>query len=132
MTQAEQQKTVLVVEPDVLVRMVIADYLRDCGYRVIEGVGAKDVWAVLETAKPIDVMLIDVKLEGAEDGFAVASRIRETHRDIDVILTSGVSGAVQQCHELCEEGPIKKPYQPGDVEARIRILLERRRASKKS
>jgi DNA-binding response OmpR family regulator len=47
-------------------------------------------------------------------------------------LTSGVSGAVQQCHELCEEGPINKPYQPKDVEARIKMLLERRRASKKA
>jgi DNA-binding response OmpR family regulator len=132
MALAEQQRTVLVVEPDILVRMVIAEYLRDCGYRVIEGVGAPDVWAVLETAKPVDVMLIDVKLPGPEDGFAVAKRIRQTHRDIDVILTSGIPAAVQQCHELCEEGPLKKPYHPGDVEARIRILLERRRASKKS
>jgi DNA-binding response OmpR family regulator len=131
MTSPEQQKTILVVEPDVLVRMVIADYLRDCGYKVIEGVSAQDVSAVLEGARPVEVMLIDVKLAGAEDGFSVASRVRQTHRDIDVILTFGISGAVQQCHELCEEGSIKKPYEPKDVEARIRILLERRRASKK-
>jgi DNA-binding response OmpR family regulator len=131
MTPTEQQKCILVVEPDVLVRMVIAEYLRDCGYRVIEGVSAQDVWAVLEMARPIDVMLIDMKLTGTEGGFSVASRLRQTHPDIDVILTSGITGAVQECHELCEEGAIKKPYQPKDVEARIRILLERRRSSKK-
>jgi CheY-like chemotaxis protein len=131
MAPTEQQRAVLVVEPDVLVRLVIADYLRDCGYKVIEAVGAQDVWAVLETGRPVDVMLIDVKLSGTEDGFAVANRIRQTGRDIDVILTSGIPAAAQQCHELCEEGPIKKPYQPKDVEARIRILLERRRATTK-
>ena len=32
--------TILVIEPDILVRMVIADYLRDCGYKVVEGVNA--------------------------------------------------------------------------------------------
>jgi CheY-like chemotaxis protein len=37
---------ILVVEPDILVRMVIADYLRDCGYKVVEGVNADDVLAV--------------------------------------------------------------------------------------
>jgi hypothetical protein len=47
-------------------------------------------------------------------------------------LTSGVAGTVQQSHELCEEGPIKTPYEPKDVEARIKILLERRRAAKKT
>jgi DNA-binding response OmpR family regulator len=125
-------KTVMVVEPDVLVRMELAEYLRDCGYKVIEGAGAKDVWAVIEAARSPDVLLIDVQLPGDEDGFSVARRIRQTHQDIDVILTSGVSGAVQQCHELCEEGPINKPYQPKDVEARIKMLLERRRASKKA
>jgi DNA-binding response OmpR family regulator len=131
MERAEQPRTILVVEPDVLVRMVIAEYLRDCGYKVIEGVSANDIWAVLDAARPIDVMLIDVRLADTEDGFSVAKRIRQTHRDIDVILTSGIPGAVEQSHELCEEGPIKKPYEPGDVEARIKILLERRRASKK-
>lgn len=34
--------TILVVEPDILVRMVIADYLRDCGYKVVEGVNADE------------------------------------------------------------------------------------------
>ena len=29
--------TLLLVEPDVLVRFAIADYLRECGYKVLEG-----------------------------------------------------------------------------------------------
>ena len=131
MAETENLKTVLVVEPDVLVRMVICEYLRDCGYRVIEGIGGADVWAVLDTGRCVDVVLIDVSVAGAEDGFAVASRIRQTRRDIDVILSSGISGAVEECHDLCEDGPLKKPYEPKDVEARIKILLERRRAAKK-
>ena len=35
--------TIFVVDPDILVRMVIADYLRECGYKVVEGVNADDV-----------------------------------------------------------------------------------------
>jgi DNA-binding response OmpR family regulator len=129
---ATDSKTVMVVEPDVLVRLVLAEYLRDCGYKVIEGVSSQDVWSVIGATRPLDVLLIDVRLAGDEDGFAVASRVRQTHRNIDVILTSGISGAVQQCHELCEDGPLTKPYEPKDVEARIKILLERRRTSNKT
>ena len=128
--QNHQAKTIMMLEPDVLIRMVIAEHLRDCGYRVIEGVAAQDAWAVLESGRRIEIVLADVKLAGDEDGFSLARRIRQTHSDIDVILTSGIGGAAQESRDLCEEGPIKKPYEAKDVEARIRIMLERRRASR--
>jgi CheY-like chemotaxis protein len=41
------QETILVVEDDVLIRMPIAQYLRDCGYRVIEAVSADEAMTVL-------------------------------------------------------------------------------------
>jgi DNA-binding response OmpR family regulator len=129
---ASEIRTVLVVEPDVLVRMVIAEHLRDCGYKVIEAVGSKEVWAVLDGGHAVDILLIEVSLPGDENGFEIAHRVRQTRREVDVILTSGVAGTVQQSYELCEDGPIKKPYEPKDVEARIKILLERRRAAKKT
>ena len=82
-----------VVEPDILARMVIADYLRDCGYKVVEGVNADDVLAVLEAGRKIDVILAEVRLAGSVDGFGLARQIREDHPEIDVILTSGVARA---------------------------------------
>ncbi|HEY3850599.1 MAG TPA: response regulator [Steroidobacteraceae bacterium] len=124
-------KTIMMVEPDVVIRMVIAEHLRDCGYRVIEGVAAQDVWVVLQSGRRVDVILADVKLSGDVDGFSLARRIRQTRSDIDVILTSGIAGVAQETRDLCEEGPIKKPYEPKDIESRIKILLERRRTSKK-
>jgi DNA-binding response OmpR family regulator len=126
MKNPEELKVVMIVEPDVLVRMVVADYLRDCGYTVIEATAAKDVWTVLGSGHRLDVVVAEV---GAVDGFSLAKRVRQTHPDIDVILTHGISGAAHESHELCKEGPIKQPYEPKDVEARIRLLLERRRAA---
>jgi DNA-binding response OmpR family regulator len=126
----QQVKTIMMLEPDVLIRMVVSEHLRECGYRVIEGVAAQDVWAVLESGRQIDIVLSDVKLAGDEDGFSLARRIRQTRSDIDVILTSGITGVAQESQDLCDEGPIKKPYEAKDVEARIRVMLERRRASK--
>ena len=127
----DKKRTVMVVEPDVLVRMTVADYLRDCGYTVIEGVAASDVWKVLDSGNPLDVVLADVKLSDL-DGFSLSRRIRQTHANIDVILTSGISGAANKSQELCEDGAIRKPYHPKDVETRIKSLMERRRSSDKS
>jgi DNA-binding response OmpR family regulator len=129
MKNPNELKVVMIVEPEVLVRMVVAEYLRDCGYTVIEATAAKDVWTVLDSGHRLDVVVAEV---GAVDGFSLAKRVRQTHPNIDVILISGIAGAAHESHELCKEGPIKQPYEPKDVEARIRLLLERRRAASKS
>ncbi|HWY95923.1 MAG TPA: response regulator [Steroidobacteraceae bacterium] len=130
MNKNTEQQVVMVVEPDVLVRMVVADHLRECGYKVIEGVAAADVWAVLQIGDHIDVLLVDLDLAGDVDGFTVATRIRQTYADVDVILTSGISDAADKAQDLCEDGALKKPYQAKDVAARIKTLQARRRVSK--
>src|SRR3977135_3895526 len=56
------QETVLLVEDEVLVRMPIAQYLRDCGYKVIEAGNADEAMAVLlhkETV--VDIVFSDIE-----------------------------------------------------------------------
>jgi len=125
----DSRTVVMVIEPEVLIRMTVAAYLRECGYKVIEGVVAADVWTVLEAAVRLDVLFCEVQLPGGTDGFSLARRLRQTHPAIDVILASGVAGAAEKSKDLCEEGPMEKPYKAADVAARIRVLLERREAS---
>jgi DNA-binding response OmpR family regulator len=129
MNREVDQPIAMVIEPDVLVRMDVAGYLRECGYRVIEGITAADVWTFLQGGGRFDVLLSDVNLAGDVDGFALATRIRQTYSNVDVILTSGISGAADKARDLCGDGPIRKPYHPKDVAARITVLRERRRAS---
>jgi CheY-like chemotaxis protein len=123
--------TVLVVEPDILVRMVIIDYVRDCGYKVVEGVNADEALAVLGAGTKIDVILTEVQLSGSRDGFGLARQIREDHPEIDVILTSGVARAADKAGDLCDDGPLEKPYHPQELVRRINLLRERRRTSLK-
>ena len=115
--------TVIVLEPDVIVRMEIGDYLRECGYRVIEGVAARDAHAVLQTDTRVDLLLTEVNLRGEPGGFELAQAIRQTRPEIAVILVSGISNVVQKAHDLCGQSPVKKPYRPEDIERRIRALL---------
>jgi CheY-like chemotaxis protein len=123
--------TIFVVEPEILVRMVIADYLRDCGYKVVEGVNADEVLAVLGAGRKIDIILAEVRLAGSLDGFGLSRQIREDHPEIDVILTSGVARAAEKAGDLCDDGPLEKPYHPQEVVRRINLLRERRRTSLK-
>jgi len=121
----------MVIEPEVLIRMTIAEFLRECGFKVVEGVVAEDVRTVLDAGGHLDIVFCEVRLPGNTDGFALAKQLRNAHPEIDVILTSGIAGAAEKSTDLCAEGPLKKPYEPKEVAARIHRLLERRRSAVK-
>jgi DNA-binding NtrC family response regulator len=128
----EARETILVVEDDILVRMPIAQYLRDCGYKVIEAVNAAEAMEVLshqETA--VHVVFSDIEMPGAVDGFGLAKWIREHRPGLDVLLAGTLPRAVEGAKELCDEGPVPKPYEAQTVHNHIRRLLAARRAGSK-
>jgi len=130
---AELAGTILVVEDEVLIRLVIAEYLRECGYRVIEAANADEALLVLSKSElAIDVVFTDVEMPGSMDGFALAQWSRSNRPDIDVILAGSVGRAVQAASELCDAGNnVPKPYDPKGIHDRIRRLLASRRQSKR-
>jgi CheY-like chemotaxis protein len=124
---AASRETVLVVEDEVLMRLVIAEYLRDCGYKVIEAADADEAIVVLKQPQlQIDVLFSDVDMPGSMDGFALAQWTRTNRPGLEVILTGTVPRAINAAADLCEEGPIPKPYEPQLVHDRIRRLLASR------
>jgi DNA-binding response OmpR family regulator len=118
---------IMVLEPDAIVRMEISDFLRECGYRVIEGVSAEDVREIIESDTRLDVLLAEVHLSGPTSGFELAQELRQTRPEIAVILVSSINNVVEKASDLCGRGPLKKPYQPEEVLRRIQVHLERRR-----
>jgi DNA-binding NtrC family response regulator len=115
------------------VRMPIAQYLRDCGYRVIEAVNADEAMTViLHQETVVDVVFSDIEMPGSIDGFGLAKWVREHRPGLDVLLAGTVSRAVNSAKELCEQGPIPKPYDAQVVHNHIRRLLTARKAAKPS
>ncbi|ANY79468.1 histidine kinase [Microvirga ossetica] len=123
--------TVLVVEDEVLIRLVIADYLRDCGYKVHEAVSGEEAIAILQAPEvSIDVVFSDVEMPGSMDGFALARWVRANKPGMEIILTSGIERSADIAATLCEAGPLmKKPYSSQDVVDRLRQLAAKARRS---
>jgi CheY-like chemotaxis protein len=117
-------KIIMVVDADILARMAIAQYLRECGYTVIEGVSGAEVRAVLEAGHAVDVLLIDIQLHASEDGFAIAQRVRAEYPQIAIIRTSNTAKLADKAGELCEDGPLVKPYHPQELLRRIQRLRD--------
>jgi len=106
-------QTILIVEDEVIIRMNIAQYLRECGYRVIEAVNADEALEVLNSDHAVDLVLSDVEMAGSIDGFGLAQWIRTNKGGLQVILVGSPERAANTAAELCENGPtLSKPYEP--------------------
>ena len=128
-TPGEALQTVLVVEDEVLVRMVICEYLRDCGFRVIEAASGEEALTVLQQPDlTINVVFSDVQLGPGIDGFAVSQWVRANRPELDIMLVGNIERAADVAAELCENGPtLSKPYEPQTVVDRIKRLLAERK-----
>ncbi len=123
--EAAADATILLVDGEVLVRTAIAEYLRGCGYRVIEAAQADEAVAVLnDDAIPVGIVLSALELQPGMDGFGLARWIREHRPGVSLVLAGTPARAVASATELCENGPmLARPYDPQSVHDRIKRLL---------
>jgi CheY-like chemotaxis protein len=116
--------TVLIVVDEVLIRMAVSGYLRECGYNVVETSNADEAIEVMTSDVAIDVAFADIAMPGGIDGFGLAQWIRRERPGVKIVLTAGVARSARAAGELCEEGPtLAKPYEHAELERRIRTLL---------
>ncbi|HVJ52327.1 MAG TPA: response regulator [Aliidongia sp.] len=118
---------ILIVDSDILVRHPLAEYLRECGYHVLEASTAAEARTFIADAEvSIDAVLADVAGPG-EGGFALASWIRANHPHIEIALAGTLDKAAQKAGDLCREGPtLTKPYDHQFILDHIRRLLAAR------
>ncbi len=112
---------VLVVEDEMLIRMMLSDGLRDAGYHVIEACNADEALAVLGTTAP-DLIISDVRMPGSLDGMGLLAVVRESLPTLPVIITS----AHLQPTIAIDDGAtqfVAKPYSLGLVIAAVQAEL---------
>lgn len=118
------------VDDEVLIRIAISEYLRECGFCVVEARNGDEAILVLQAGVAIDVVFADVQMPGERDGIDLAQWVRRERPDVKVILTSGVARAARQAERLCADAPlIAKPYDQEDLQLRIHELLGRQISS---
>jgi len=121
------QEHILIVEWDVLIRQPLAQYLRKCGYKVLEAADDAEARSIITPGKyRIDIVLADID-ENREKGFALAHWIRSNYLHIEVMLADTIEKATQKAGDICSEGPtVTKPYEHRLVLQRIKKSLAAR------
>jgi CheY-like chemotaxis protein len=109
--------SVLIVDSDIIVRHALAEYLRHCGYHVVEAASSDEaLLALAEVGLSVDVVLCDVDMKGSQTGFELASWVRRNKPDLEVRLAASIEGAAKTAANLCDSGPhLARPYEPQSV-----------------
>ncbi len=120
--------SILLVESDFAQRHPLAEYLRDCGYQVIEAVTSDEAVLILkDDSQAVDVVLSGVSNPGKLDAFALASWIRDHGSRTRVIMAATPAKAAAKATELCHEGPhTGGPHHTQGLLDRIRQLMAMR------
>ncbi|WP_448949954.1 response regulator [Labrys neptuniae] len=115
--------TILVVEDETVIQLLVVDILSELGFATLEARDADSAVPLLRGAQRIDLLITDIGLPGM-NGWELARLAREARPALKVLFLTGYEAAERQ--ELAmDEGQdvIVKPFETGQFEAKVRSML---------
>ena len=124
MPRAETGETVLVVDDESAVRMLLAEKLAELGYSVIEAADGPSGLRILQSNIQIDLLLTDVGLPGL-NGRQLADAARTTRPDLRVLFVTGYAHNAAVGGAVLEPGMdiITKPFAFGTLVSKVREMI---------
>ena len=115
-------KTLMIVEDEALVAMILRDELHDAGYKVLDLTDRHaEALEVAKAEKP-DLALVNIKLAGRDDGIELAEHLKAL--GIPVLLISGQVSRARSALTVAI-GSLPKPYDAADMVLAVAYLLAR-------
>jgi two-component system cell cycle sensor histidine kinase/response regulator CckA len=115
-------ETVLLVEDENAVRHPAFEFLKQCGYNVIEAKdGLQAIDSVHKHGSTIDVMVTDVVMPGMSGG-----QLAERYPRMKVLFVSGYSEQVVLRHKIAnvQTNFLQKPFTLKSLAAKVREVLD--------
>ncbi|WP_428377427.1 PAS domain-containing protein [Lichenicoccus sp.] len=119
-------ETVLVVDDEPTVRMLVTEVLENLGYAVIEAQDGTAGLQVLRSDAQIDLLVTDVGLPGGMNGRQLADAARARRPDLKVLLITGYAENAVIGNGLLAPGMelLTKPFAMSTLGTRIRGMIE--------
>ncbi|MDP4026959.1 PAS domain S-box protein [Methylobacterium sp. NEAU 140] len=122
---AEAGETVLIVDDEPTVRMLVTDVLGDLGYTAVEAADGAGGLKVLQSDARIDLLVTDVGLPGGMNGRQMADAARVNRPDLKVLFITGFAENALLNNGQLEPGMsvLTKPFAVDTLAARVRELI---------
>ena len=115
---------ILIVEDEFAVAMELEDHLTALGYTVADHVMTGEEAVDVAARSDLDLILMDVRLDGPMDGIEAAQQIREAH-SVPVVFVTAYSDdeTLQRATETTPFGYVVKPFEEREVYAAVEVAL---------
>jgi CheY-like chemotaxis protein len=119
-------ETVLVIDDDPTVRLLMVDALQDAGYRVLEAGDGPGGLKILQSESRIDLLLSDVGLPGGMNGRQVADAARGFRPHLKVLFITGYAENAVVGNGHLDPGMqvITKPFSIDALANRVRHMID--------
>jgi PAS domain S-box-containing protein len=123
--RAEQGQTVLIVDDEPTVRMLVTEVLEDLGYTAIEAADGAAGLKVLESDVRLDLLVTDVGLPGGMNGRQMADAGRVVRPGLKVLFITGYAENAVLGNGYLEPGMqvLTKPFVMEALAGRIKELI---------
>jgi two-component system OmpR family response regulator len=124
---AMESAHILFVEDDAEIRTLVADLLRDHGFRVSVAREGREMDRLLSVSR-IDLLILDIMLP-KEDGLSLCRRVRATS-NLPIIMLTARGSEIERVVglEMGADDYLAKPFSTHELLARIRAVLRRAHA----
>ena len=112
------QTKLMVVDDDPEVRVIVAEFLEDFGYDVLQASSGAEALEILASAPDLRMIITDIRMPDMS-GIELASEATQRHEDLKIILISGYFVSQQIQHRF-----LRKPFRMRDLESAVRAELE--------
>lgn len=123
---AKRSETVLVIDDEALVRMLVVEVLEDLGYRTLEAGDGPEGLKILRSGAKIDLLITDVGLPNGMNGRQVADAARELRPDLKVMFVTGYAETAVLSNGHLDSGMqiVTKPFEISTFAKRVQEFVE--------
>jgi len=107
----------MIVDDDPAVRIIVAEFLQDFGYQVLQASGGAQALELLAQTPDVRMLITDIRMPDMS-GIDLANIATQRQRDLKIILISGYFVSQQ-----VERRFLRKPFRMRDLEAAVRAEL---------
>ncbi|WP_458093636.1 PAS domain-containing protein [Roseomonas sp. WA12] len=125
--RARAGETVLVVDDEPTIRMLVAEVLQELGYAAIEAADGAAALRVLRSDSRLDLLITDVGLPGGMNGRQVADAGRQARPELPVLFITGYAenAAIGNGHLEPGMHVLTKPFAMEALATRIKAIIEK-------
>ena len=119
------EETILLVDDEDELRNAAAEYLQDCGYKVLKARAAGEALALADkSSEKISLLVTDIVLPGGS-GRTLADQIRRVHPETGILVISGYADDAVTRHGFLDSTSfLQKPFTLQSLGAKIRNMLD--------